>query len=649
MLLALLTVTLHVATTSQHATLVLDRQDLAASPATTLGEFLAELGGTHLTGSSLFPESQLAWRGSVAGSFSGRTLVLIDGVPSHDPLFEHDHALFAALPLVAIERIEVHRTAELRHAWLGPELIVAVTTRTCGAARSTTAVGLGVAHPNALGARVVMTHPFATDGCVALAAAAHGDYGRRLAAYDEGPVGAPTDPVTPVYGDVPLGQDRVGATARVELGRLRIASHFVDQQRVVLGLRPRWPGTRLHSQRLALGGQATFAPHDAVTLVVSTSLDASHEALGLKLQSPTALRAERVAGDASFSSVHFVVAADARATPARWLAFEGGVVGTQRTARGTFAPGAGANAWSEDLVAAHEEGFTVHAEVRAMPFDALELASGTALRWTLPSQVDTLADASVRLTLGDALDATLRGGLTSRAPSLAVQGLELPGLVTTDAQVTATRLRFAEVALANQALDVDGRPWLELRALGHLTWRDEVAELVNAGATSPRELEDRILTQALERAYGLMLAVEAAPVPWAKLWASGSYDEAWDREDELGTSRLPTWTAKVGGTLRLPYGLSASVVDLASGGVSADRRVPRPPSPANPESATTHRLGVKLRWCLDEVVPALPLVLELDGTNLTDDDGFVPVRERGLVNTIPMHAPRTWMLWLAVQ
>lgn len=648
MLLALLTVTVHVATTSGPATLVLDREALAASPATTLGDLLAELGGTHLTGSSLFPESQLAWRGGVAGSFSGRTLVLIDGVPSHDPLFEHDHALFAALPLVAIERVELLRTAELRHAWLGPELIVAVTTRSCPPARSASELGVGAAHPNAFGARVVTTHATGAGGCVALAAVAHGDYGRRLAAYDEGPQGVPTDPVRPVYDDVPLARDRIGATARVELGRLRIASHVVDQQRVVLGPRPRWPGARLHSQRLALGGQARFAPHDVVTLMVSTSLNASHEALGLELQSPTALREELISGDASFSSAHFVFAADAHATPARWLGFEGGVVGTRRAARGIFLPREGASAWAEDLVATREEGVTVHGSVRTMPFDALELASGTAVRWTLPSRVETLADASVRLALGDALDASLRGGLTSRPPSIAVQDLELSGLVKTDAAVTAMRLRFAELALASRALDSDGRPWFEARAVGHLTWRDEVPELVNAGAARPWELEDRILTQALERAYGVMLAIEAAPVPWATLWTSGSYDEVRDREDELGASRLPTWTAKLGGTLRLPYGLMASVVELACGGVSADRRVPRPPAAANPESATTHRLGAKLRWSVAEIVAALPLVLELDGTNLTDDDGFVPVRERGLVNTVPMHAPRTWMLWLAL-
>jgi iron complex outermembrane receptor protein len=89
-----------------HATVV-DQQQIRKSPAQTLDQLLRDIPGVNLPGAPYYTTDPTGQQTRMRGVTNSKVLVLVDGVPVHDPFYTTTQ--WFKVPLSAIERVEVVR------------------------------------------------------------------------------------------------------------------------------------------------------------------------------------------------------------------------------------------------------------------------------------------------------------------------------------------------------------------------------------------------------------------------------------------------------------------------------------------------------------------------------------------------------------
>jgi iron complex outermembrane receptor protein len=89
-----------------HATVV-DQQQIRKSPAQTLDQLLREIPGVNMPGAPYYTTDPTGQQTKMRGVTNSKVLVLVDGVPIHDPFYTTTQ--WFKVPLSAIERVEVVR------------------------------------------------------------------------------------------------------------------------------------------------------------------------------------------------------------------------------------------------------------------------------------------------------------------------------------------------------------------------------------------------------------------------------------------------------------------------------------------------------------------------------------------------------------
>ena len=89
-----------------HAT-VITRADIKKSPAQTLDQLLREIPGMNLSGAPYYTTDPTGHQTKLRGVTNSKVLVLVDGVPIHDPFYSTTQ--WFKVPLSSIERVEVLR------------------------------------------------------------------------------------------------------------------------------------------------------------------------------------------------------------------------------------------------------------------------------------------------------------------------------------------------------------------------------------------------------------------------------------------------------------------------------------------------------------------------------------------------------------
>jgi len=88
-------------------TTVITRADIAASPARTLDQLLRELPGVNMPGAPYYTTDPTGHQTRLRGVTNSTVLMLVDGVPIHDPFYSTTQ--WFKIPLAEVERVEVVR------------------------------------------------------------------------------------------------------------------------------------------------------------------------------------------------------------------------------------------------------------------------------------------------------------------------------------------------------------------------------------------------------------------------------------------------------------------------------------------------------------------------------------------------------------
>jgi outer membrane receptor protein involved in Fe transport len=127
--------------TPVHATVV-TREELAAAPATTLDQVLRDVQGMNFTGVPAAQSDPTGHQTKMRGLGNAKVLVLLDGVPVHDPFYLTTQ--WYKVPLDAIERVEVVRGGNSA-LWGNMAVggVINVITRSAGTDSAEVGFGMG--------------------------------------------------------------------------------------------------------------------------------------------------------------------------------------------------------------------------------------------------------------------------------------------------------------------------------------------------------------------------------------------------------------------------------------------------------------------------------------------------------------------------
>src|SRR6185437_15218620 len=85
-------------------TTVIGRAEIMRSPAQTLDQLLRDIPGVNLPGAPYFVTDPTGQQTKIRGVTNSKVLVLLDGVPIHDPFYSTTQ--WFKVPLSSIERVE---------------------------------------------------------------------------------------------------------------------------------------------------------------------------------------------------------------------------------------------------------------------------------------------------------------------------------------------------------------------------------------------------------------------------------------------------------------------------------------------------------------------------------------------------------------
>jgi outer membrane receptor protein involved in Fe transport len=584
---------------------IVTAEEIRRFGARTVQALLNRVTGIYLYGSYFYPTNRLSLRGDLAGHYDNHVLVLINGRPFRDSMYDGlNMNFYQAFPVSAIDHIEVIRGPGSAlygtDAFVGVINVITRKGDDQGAAATAGGGSFGTVYSDA-------SYGLGRDDSdlkASIAVGYHKERGWEYTATDEtiGPSVANKD------SDY-MGSERFGGYVNLSYKEFSIDAFLSHSENDMLGVLPIWPMQKIDDhQRYFVDGQWSHAFLENLSL--TTNVTYNFQEFDFRMDDPgpanhiVTSRANSLLGEIS-----------SRFSPFESVHLTGGVVADYKWGHQDNTGGL-----PDDIPSYSDLWWSGYFQAIVDTIDRVRLIGGVQWNKTPGRPSHWVPRTGVVVSITDRIGLKALYGQAYRAPSAFERDVNAPGIILGNPDLDPETAQTLEAELNYHSEGI------QASLSYYYTLEDDLIIRSGTGPTPQNFNQGELTIQGIEFDWKYAVTKE--------LYLTGSYRYQWNKDDETtDVTLVPNHMFKIGASYSSPQGfLIGAFYSFLSQPEHLDV------FPVNPDPKAWHLLELNLELDVNPLmgmeIPFDPII-KIRGTNLANQKMDFPEFVRRNLNSLP--------------